>query len=79
MAWALLAKTLPPRLAHLLGAHLVEQTTEMCDILQETLQKTIRQCVGVTQATADQLEVAKPLAQAGDYICHISQVQLSLL
>ena len=32
-AWALISKTLPPRVVHRLRAHPVEQTQELCDTL----------------------------------------------
>ena len=47
VAWALLAKTLPPRVIHLLRAHPVSETAELTDILQEGLQDTVRQLLGV--------------------------------
>ena len=37
VAWALISKSLPPRVAHLLRAHPVEQTQEMCNTLQDAL------------------------------------------
>ena len=37
VAWALISKTLPPRVVRLLRAHPVEQTQEMCDTLQDAL------------------------------------------
>ena len=35
VSWALISKTLPPRVVHLSRAHPVEQTQEMCDTLQD--------------------------------------------
>ena len=43
VAWALISKTLPLRVVHLLRAHPVEQTQEMCDTLQDALIDTVRQ------------------------------------
>ena len=43
VAWALISKTLPPRVVHLLRACPVEQTQEMCDPLQDALIDTVRQ------------------------------------
>ena len=41
VAWALISKTLPPRVVHLLRAHPVAQTQEMRDTLQEALLDTV--------------------------------------
>ena len=65
VAWALLAKTLPPRVIHLLRAHPVSETAELTDILQEGLQDTVRQLLGVPSTTADQLRVARLPVSAG--------------
>ena len=43
VAWALLAKTLPPRVVRLLRAHPVSNTRELCEELQDTVQDTVRQ------------------------------------
>ena len=59
VAWALISKTLPPRVVHLLRAHPVEQTQEMCDTLQDALLDTVRQLLGQPTITADQLHLAK--------------------
>ena len=37
VAWALIAKTLPPRVVHLLRAHPISETAELTEILQEGL------------------------------------------
>ena len=65
VAWALIAKTLPPRVVHLLRAHPVEQTQEMCDSLQDALLNTVRQLIGQPSFTADQLHLAKLPVTAG--------------
>ena len=54
VAWALISKTLPPRVVHLLRAQPVEQTQEMCDTLQDALVDTVRQLMGQHGFTADQ-------------------------
>ena len=63
--WALISKTLPPRVVHLLRAHPVEQTQEMCDTLQDALLDTVRQLMGQPAFTADQLHLAKLPVTAG--------------
>ena len=65
VAWALIAKTLPPRVVHLLRAHPVSETTELTEILQEGLQDAVRQLVGTPSTTADQLAVARLPVSAG--------------
>ena len=65
VAWALISKTLPPRVVHLLRAHPVEQTQEMCDNLQNALLNTVRQLMGQPGFTADQLHLAKLPVTAG--------------
>ena len=65
VAWALISKTLPPRVVHLLRAHPVEQTQEMCDSLQDALLDTVRQLIGQPSLTADQLHLAKLPVTAG--------------
>ena len=65
VAWALISKTLPPRVVHLLRAHPVEQTQEMCDNLQNALLNTVRQLMGQPSFTADQLHLAKLPVTAG--------------
>ena len=65
VAWALIAKTLPPRVVHLLRAHPVSETAELTEMLQEGLQDTVRQLVGVPAAAADQLCVARLPVSAG--------------
>ena len=65
VAWALISKTLPPRVVHLLRAHPVEQTQEMCDTLQATLIDTVRQLLGQPSITADQIQLAKLPVTAG--------------
>ena len=65
LAWALISKTLPPRVVHLLTAHPVEQTQEMCDTLQDALLDTVRQLLGQPTITADQLHLAKRPVTAG--------------
>ena len=65
MAWALISKTLPPRVVHLLRAHPVEQTQELCDTLQDALVDTVRQLIGQPGLTADQLQLAKLPVTAG--------------
>ena len=59
VAWALISKTLPPRVVHLLKARPVEQTQELCDTLQDALIDTVRQLIGQPGLTADQLQLAK--------------------
>ena len=65
VAWALISKTLPPRVVHLLRAHPVQQTQEMCDSLQDALLDTVRQLMGQPSFTADQLHLAKLPVTAG--------------
>ena len=65
VAWALISKTLPSRVVHLLRAHPVEQTQEMCDNLQNALLNTVRQLMGQPGFTADQLHLAKLPVTAG--------------
>ena len=65
VAWALISKTLPPRVVHLLRAHPVEQTQEMCDTLQDALLNTFRQLLGQPTLTAEQLRLAKLPVTAG--------------
>ena len=59
VAWALISKTLPPRVVDLLRAHPVHQTQEMCQNLQDALLNTVRQLIGQPGFTADQLQLAK--------------------
>ena len=65
VAWALIAKTLPPRVVHLLRAHPVSETTELTEMLQEGLQDAVRQLMGVPSTHADQLHVARLPVSAG--------------
>ena len=65
VAWALISKTLPPRVVHLLRAHPVEQTQELCDTLQDALIDTVRQLIGQPGMTANQLQLAKLPVTAG--------------
>ena len=65
VAWALISKTLPPRVVHLLRAHPVEQTQEMCDTLQDALVDTVRQLLGQPCLSADQILLAKLPVTAG--------------
>ena len=65
VAWALIAKTLPPRVVHLLRAHPVHQTQEMCQNLQDAMLNTVRQLMGQPGFTADQLQLAKLPVTAG--------------
>ena len=66
VAWALISNTLPPRVVHLLRAHPVEQTQEMCDTLQDALLDTVRQLLGQPTFTADHLHLARlPLTAGG--------------
>ena len=65
VAWALISKTLPPRVVHLLRAHPVEQTQEMCDTLQDALVNAVRQLMGQPYISADQLQLAKLPVTAG--------------
>ena len=65
VAWALIAKTLPPRVVHLLRAHPVSETAELTEILQEGLQDAVRQLIGIPSTTADQLAVARLPVSAG--------------
>ena len=65
VAWALISKTLPPRVVHLLRAHPVDQTQEMCQNLQDALLNTVRQLMGQPALTADQLHLAKLPVTAG--------------
>ena len=62
VAWALLAKTLPPRVIHLLRAHPSQRRRSF---LQEGLQDTVRQLLGVPSTAADQLRVARLPVSAG--------------
>ena len=50
---------------HLLRAHPVEQTQELCDTLQDALIDTVRQLIGQPGMTADQLQLAKLPVTAG--------------
>ena len=52
-------------MVHLLRAHLVEQTQEMCDTLQDALIDTVRQLIGQPGINADQLQLAKLPVTAG--------------
>ena len=61
----LLAKTIPPRVVHLLRAHPVSDTRELCETLQDTLQDTVRQCVDQLSTSADQWDLARLPIQAG--------------
>ena len=65
VAWALIAKTLPPRVVHLLRAHPISETAELTEILQEGLQDAVRQLIGIPSTTADQLAVARLPVSAG--------------
>ena len=65
VAWALLAKTLPPRVVHMLRAHPVSDARELCETLQDTLQDTVRQCVDQPSITVDQWDLARLPIQAG--------------
>ena len=65
VAWALIAKTLPPRVVHFLRANPVSETAELTEILQEGLQDTLRQCMGVPATTANQLHAARLPVSAG--------------
>ena len=65
VAWALIAKTLPPRVTHLLRAHPVSETAELSEISQEGLQDTVRQLMGVPATTAEELRVARLPVSAG--------------
>ena len=66
VAWALISKTLPPQVVHLLRAHPVEQTQEMCDTLQDALVDAVRQLLGQPYISADQIHLAKlPVAAGG--------------
>ena len=65
VAWALISKILPLRVVHLLRAHPVEQTQELCDTLQDALVDTVRQLMGQHGFTADQLHFAKLTVTAG--------------
>ena len=65
VAWALIAKTLPPRVIHLLRAHPISETAELTEILQEGLQDAVRQLIGIPSTTADQLSVARLPVSAG--------------
>ena len=77
VAWALISKTLPPRVVHLLRAHPVEQTQEMCDTLQDALLDTVRQLLGQPTITADQLHLAKlPVTAGGLGLPHIPTLAL---
>ena len=77
MAWALVSKTLPPRVVHLLRAHPVEQTQEMCDTLQDALLDTVRQLLGQPTLTADQIHLAKlPVTAGGLGLPHLPTLAL---
>ena len=77
VAWALISKTLPPRVVHLLRAHPVEQTQEMCDTLQDALLNTVRQLLGQPTLTADQLHLAKlPVTAGGLGLPHLPTLAL---
>ena len=65
VAWALLAKTLPPRVVHLLRAHPVFDTRELCEQLQGTLHEAVRQSLDSPSISADQWDIAKLPIQAG--------------
>ena len=52
VARALISKALPPRLIHLLRAHPVEQTQELCDTPQDALIDAVRQLIGQPGLTA---------------------------
>ena len=77
LAWALISKTLPPRMAHLLRAHPVEQTQEMCDTLQDALADAVRQLLGQPTIAADQLRLAKlPVTAGGLGLPHLPTLAL---
>ena len=78
VAWALISKTLPPRVVHLLRAHPVEQTQEMCDALQDALIDTVRQLLGQPTISADQFHLAKlPVTAGGLGLPHLPTLALS--
>ena len=70
VAWALISTTLPARVVHLLRAHPVEQTQEMCDTLQDAQRDTVRQLLGQPTFTADQLHLARLPVTAGGWASH---------
>ena len=77
VSWALISKTLPPRVVHLLRAHPVEQTQEMCDTLQDALLDTVRQLRGQPAFTADQIHLAKlPVTAGGLGLPHLPTLAL---
>ena len=77
VSWALISKTLPPRVVHLLGAHPVEHTRELCDTLQNALNDTVRQLFGQPILTADQLHLAKlPVTMGGLGLPHLPTLAL---
>ena len=72
VAWALLSKTIPPRVVHLLRAHPVSDTRELCETLQDQLHDTVRQCIDQPSISADQWAVARlPIQAGGLYLPHL--------
>ena len=72
VAWALLSKTLPPRVVHLLRAHPVSDTRELCETLQDMLQDTVRQCIDKPAISAEQWDLARlPIQAGGLYLPHL--------
>ena len=77
VAWALISKTLPPRVVRLRRANPVEQTQEMCDTLQDALFDTVRQLLGQPTIAADQLHLAKlPVTAGGLGLPHLPTLAL---
>ena len=77
VAWALLSKTLPPRVVHLLRAHPVSDTREMCETLQDQLHETVRQCMDQPSISADQWAVARlPIQAGGLYLPHLPSLAI---
>ena len=72
VAWVLLSKTIPPRVVHLLRAHPVSDTRELCETLQDLLQDTVRQCIDQPSISADQWDLARlPIQARGLYMPHL--------
>ena len=65
-------------MVHLLRAHPVEQTQELCDTLQDAWLDTVRQLLGQPTITADQLHLARlPVIAGGLGLPHLPTLALA--
>ena len=59
-------------MVHLLRAHPVSDTRELCETLQDMLQDTVRQCIDQPAISADQWDLARlPIQAGGLYLPHL--------